>query len=77
MMPSVFKKIKRNKKKRLEKKMQKQISMFTLLPDNCLACGKDYDKNNKEIAMKWVVKVYQDEERVDLLCPDCMEKENV
>ena len=57
--------------------MQEQINMFELLPEQCYACGKEYDKKDKQMAMKWVVKVYQDEQRVDLLCPDCMEKENV
>ena len=76
-MTSASRKLRRKKKKNLEKKMQEQINMFELLPEQCYACGKEYNKKDKQMAMKWVVKVYQDEQRVDLLCPDCMEREDV
>jgi len=76
-MTSISRKLRRKKKKNLEKKLEQQINMFEMLPEQCYICGKDYDKKDKLMAMKWVVKVYQDEQRVDLLCPGCMEKEDV
>jgi len=55
--------------KKMEKKLVRQLSKFDSLPDNCLTCQKEYDKNNKEQAMTWKVVVRPDVVR--LYCPEC------
>ena len=50
-MGSVERKLARQQQreiKKVEKKLVKQLSKFGSLPDNCLTCQKEYDKNNKE-----------------------------
>ena len=68
----------RKQRREMEKKMGKESSQklsekifqFDLLPDECLACLKPFDKKSKEMAMTWNV-VVRDENTVRLYCPDC------
>jgi len=72
------KKIKRDKKKRQEKKLaheqqqrlKRQMNMFDHLPDSCSACKADFPKT-REAHMAWRVTVRHDQELVRLFCPDC------
>ena len=61
----------RKRAKRLKKDMKDQLLMFDKLPDNCLACEKEFDKKSKEHAMTWSVVVREEEKVVRLYCPDC------
>ncbi len=47
-----------------------KLMMFDKLPDECLACVKPFDKNDKQMALTWNV-VIRDEDTVRLYCPDC------
>ena len=61
----------RKRAKRLKKDMKDQLLMFDKLPDNCLACEKEFDKKSKEHAMTWSVVVREEEKVVRLYCPEC------
>tara|TARA_B100001123_G_scaffold303308_1_gene338597 strand:- start:107 stop:373 length:267 start_codon:yes stop_codon:yes gene_type:complete len=71
-MSSLARKLKRSqnkKKEKLEKKLTKKLNMFEHMPENCLVCEKEYDKNSREQAMSWRVVVKAD--AVRLYCPEC------
>jgi len=70
-MGSIKRKMARKRAKRLKKDMKDQLLMFDKLPDNCLACEKEFDKKSKEHAMTWSVVVREEEKVVRLYCPDC------
>ena len=70
-MGSLKRKMARKRAKRLKKDMKDQLLMFDKLPDNCLACEKEFDKKSKEHAMTWSVVVREQEGVVRLYCPDC------
>ena len=67
-------KIANQQKKDAEKEMAAKIALFGKLPDNCLTCQKPFDKMNKEQVMTWNVVVRNEEEAVNLYCPECWEK---
>ena len=48
------------------------VSQFGKLPQQCSACDKQFDKQNKEMVQSWSVVVKQ--EIVRLFCPDCIKK---
>ena len=62
-------------KKKDQDQMEKQMGLFEKIPDHCLACLKDYDKNNKQLAMTWtvVVKEQDPDNPVRLYCDTCWE----
>ena len=70
-MGSIKRKMARKRAKRLKKDMKDQLLMFDKLPDNCLACEKEFDKKSKEHAMTWSVVVREEEKVVRLYCPEC------
>jgi len=39
-----------------------------------LTCHEPYDRMNKEQVMSWRVVVREEEEKVNLYCPDCWNK---
>ena len=61
-------------KKRAEKEMATKVALFGKLPDHCLTCNKSFDKMNREEVMSWSVVVRDEEEKVNLYCPECWEK---
>ena len=67
-------KIANNKKKRAEKEMATKIGLFEKLPDHCMTCNKKFDKKDREQVMSWSVVVRQEEEKVNLYCPECWGK---
>ena len=71
MMGSIKRKMARKRAKRLKKDMKDQLLMFDKLPDNCLACEKEFDKKSKEHVMTWSVVVREEEKVVRLYCPEC------
>ena len=77
-MSSKANKIQRQNKvearKEAEEVLTKQVGMFGLLPDECTACHKPFDKKSKEMAQTWVVVVRNEERLVRLFCPDCLDK---
>lgn len=66
---------KAQKKADAQSKLIKQVSLFDKLPDECSACSKPYDKQDKQMARTWNV-VVKDEETVRLYCPNCWNTAN-
>jgi len=73
-MGSLKRKLRRNKEKKLNKKMIKQISMFGKVGDECLTCQAPFDRKSKEHAKTWRVAVREKEQKVNLYCPECWGK---
>jgi predicted RNA-binding Zn-ribbon protein involved in translation (DUF1610 family) len=61
-------------KKRLEKEVTQKMNMFDKLPDNCLTCEKEFDKQDKAMVQSWYTVVYNEKKIVRLYCPECWEK---
>ena len=57
-----------------EKQLSNKVALFGLLPDSCDTCNETFNKKNKDMAMSWSVVVHQEEEKVRLFCPTCVEK---
>ena len=74
-MGSMERKFKRKdmakKKKNAEKEMATKVALFGKLPDHCLTCHKSFDKMNREEVMSWSVVIRDEEEKVNLYCPEC------
>jgi DNA-directed RNA polymerase subunit RPC12/RpoP len=72
---SFSRKLRRNKanksKKAAEKELATKVALFGKLSDKCLTCEKPFDKMDKEQVMTWNVVVRQQEEKVNLYCPEC------
>ena len=44
------------------------------MPDECMACLKPFDKEDKQMVVEWSVVVREEEKVVRLYCPDCWDK---
>ena len=62
------------KKNKNNKEVEEKISLFSKLPDECLACLKPFNKKDKKMVLSWNVVVRNDSETVRLYCPDCWQK---
>jgi len=51
--------------------LEKKIGLFDKLPDKCTNCFCPYDKKDKQMAMTWSVVVREQENKVNLYCPEC------
>ena len=67
-------KIINNRKKQAEKEMATKVALFGKLPDHCLTCHKDFNKMDREQVMTWSVVVRQEEDKVNLYCPQCWDR---
>ena len=74
-MGSIERKLKRKQsnkvKKEAEKEMAAKVALFGKLPSCCLTCEKTFNKMDKEQVMTWSVVVRENEEKVNLYCPEC------
>ena len=61
-------------KKSAEKEMAAKVALFGKMDDKSLTCQKPFNKMDKEQVMTWNVVVRQEEEKVNLYCPNCWEK---
>ena len=52
--------------------LAQKISQFGKLPEQCTACQKEFDKQDRDMLQSWSVVVKQDVVR--LFCPDCINK---
>tara|TARA_R110002074_G_scaffold244117_3_gene415874 strand:+ start:168 stop:431 length:264 start_codon:yes stop_codon:yes gene_type:complete len=50
--------------------LAQKISQFGKLPQQCSACQKEFDKQDKQMVQSWSVVVKQ--EVVRLFCPECI-----
>lgn len=56
--------------KDVSENLAQKISQFNNLPQQCGACQKEFDKQDKDMVQSWSVVVRQ--EIVRLFCPDCI-----
>ena len=61
-------------KKKAEDALAEKVALFGHLDDKCLTCEKPFNKMDKEQVMTWNVVVRQEEEKVNLYCPQCWNK---
>jgi len=58
-----------------EQNLSEKISLFNQLAEECLACTKPFDKQDKAMVQSWNVVVREDKDPpVRLYCPDCWER---
>ena len=62
------------KNKKAASSFEGQMNMFERLPEQCLACDKSFDKENKNAVMTWNVVVRNDQKQVNLYCPECWKR---
>ena len=66
---------KANKAKKVaEKELATKVALFGKISNKCLTCEKPFNKMDREQVMTWNVVVRQEEEKVNLYCPDCWKK---
>ena len=51
--------------------MEQKIGLFSLMPDECFICHKNFDKADKEMVQSWNVVVREKEQSVKVYCPTC------
>ena len=56
------------------KNLSEKIFQFSQLPDECNACVKPFDKQDKVMVESCNVVVREDKDTVRLYCPDCWGK---
>ena len=54
--------------------LEKKIGLFDKLPKQCTNCDKPYDKKDKKMAMTWNVVFREQEDKVNLYCPVCLDE---
>ena len=54
--------------------LEEKVALFGKLGDQCLTCEKAFDKKNEDMVMSWHVVVREQEEKVNLYCPECWNK---
>ena len=59
------------KRKELKSDVQEKISLFGMLPSQCTACLKSFNKKDREMVATWNVVVREKEKEVNLYCPMC------
>ena len=57
--------------KKQNKEIDNVMGMFDLLPEECSACLKPYDKKDKKMVTSWNVVVKEEKKIVRLYCPQC------
>ena len=62
------------KRKAVEKDLKQKMMLFDRIPDHCVACQKPFDKTDIDVVSSWTVVVRNEEETVNLYCPECIEK---
>ena len=70
----IQRKIKKTKKKQVERELKEKINMFSQLEDFCLVCEKPFDKRDKEMVQSWYVVVRKEQGNVNLYCPECWDR---
>ena len=61
-------------KKNNNPELEEKITLFSKLPDHCMVCDKEFDKQDKKMVQEWSVIVHDKEEKVRLYCPPCWDQ---
>ena len=72
----IKRKIKKAKKKQVERDLKEKVNLFSKLDDCCLVCEKAFDKQNREMVQSWYVVVKENQKKVNLYCPECWNRAN-
>ena len=70
-MGSLKRKMARKKAKQAKKDLNKKVGLFNKLGDKCLVCEDPFDKTDKEQVQSWFVVVREEQQKVNLYCPEC------
>ena len=75
-MGSLKRKLARNKMKKVKSKIKKTLKktvslMLDAMPNNCVLCNEKFDRDSKEHALSWRVRVTEKDEKVELYCKKC------
>jgi predicted RNA-binding Zn-ribbon protein involved in translation (DUF1610 family) len=71
---SAKRKLKRAKQKQSNNDVQVALGLFDKIPEHCLTCHEPYDRMNRDQVTSWRVVVREEEEKVNLYCPNCWNK---
>jgi hypothetical protein len=55
----------------VEDAVAEKMFLFEKMPDECSACTKVFDKQDRDMVASWNVVVREKEDIVRLYCPDC------
>ena len=55
----------------VEDAVAEKMFLFEKMPNECSACTKPFDKQDRDMVVSWNVVVRQEEDTVRLYCPDC------
>jgi predicted RNA-binding Zn-ribbon protein involved in translation (DUF1610 family) len=58
-------------KKQGNQDLADKMNIYTKLPESCMMCEAEFDKQNREMLSTWNVVVREQEKVVRLYCPDC------
>ena len=61
----------KERKKSAQKDLAQKTALFGHLGDECLICGRPFDKTDKDMVKSWYVVVREEQEKVNLYCPPC------
>ena len=61
-------------KKAAKKASKKAGNQLARMPIKCGECGKEFNKDDKELWSRWRIAVY-DDGPIHLACPDCVPEE--
>ena len=67
----IKRRIKKEKKRQVERDLKEKINIFSHLGDYCLVCEKSFDKKDKDMVQSWYVVVKEEQKKVNLYCPEC------
>jgi predicted RNA-binding Zn-ribbon protein involved in translation (DUF1610 family) len=62
------------KRKAIEKDLKQKMMLFDRIPDHCVSCEKSFDKTDVDMVVSWTVVVRNEQDSVNLYCPECIEK---
>ena len=72
----IQRRIQKAKKKQAEQELNEKVNMFSRLEDFCLVCEKPFDKKDKDMVQSWYVIVRENQNKVNLYCPECWDRAN-
>jgi hypothetical protein len=60
--------------KEFKKMLTGRIDLFNKIPNRCMTCEKPFDRTSREDTASFRVVVREEEEVINLYCPDCWNK---
>ena len=60
-------------RKQAKKSLKKHEQLLASMPNACLKCGFEFDKNEKSNLDSWMISVQYEHNKIELMCPTCSE----